>query len=88
MSNPATLHVRFQPVVRHELKAMSDQSGLAEAQVLTLLVRLAFRGAIPGLEALRPEPRPQLLHTGLPDLDNDDEDEDELADDDPDMPPF
>ena len=86
MSNPATLHVRFQPVVRHELKAMSDQSGLAEAQVLTLLVRLAFRGAIPGLEALRPVPFPQLLQTGFPDVDNDDEYE--LADEDPDMPPF
>jgi len=86
MSNPATLHVRFQPVVRHELQALSVQSGLAESQVLTLLVRLAFRGAIPGLEALRPDPRPQLLHTGLPDLDNDDDDE--LSDDDPDMPPF
>jgi len=86
MPNPATLHVRFQPIVRHELRALSIQSGLAESQVLTLLVRLAFRGAIPGLEALRPDPRPQLLHTGLPDLDNDDDDE--LADDDPDMPPF
>jgi hypothetical protein len=86
MPNPSTLHVRFQPVVRHELRALSVQSGLAESQVLTLLVRLAFRGAIPGLEALRPDPRPQLLHTGLPDLDNDDDDE--LEDDDPDMPPF
>jgi hypothetical protein len=73
-------------VVRHELRALSVQSGLAESQVLTLLVRLAFRGAIPGLEALRPDPRPQLLHTGLPDLDNDDDDE--LDADDPDMPPF
>jgi hypothetical protein len=86
MPNPSTLHVRFQPIVRHELRALSVQSGLAESQVLTLLVRLAFRGAIPGLEALRPDPRPQLLHTGLPDLDNDDDDE--LEDDDPDMPPF
>ena len=86
MPNPSTLHVRFQPVVRHELRALSVQSGLAESQVLTLLVRLAFRGAIPGLEALQPNPRPQLLHTGLPDLDNDDDDE--LSDDDPDMPPF
>jgi hypothetical protein len=86
MPNPSTLHVRFAPIVRHELRALSVQSGLAESQVLTLLVRLAFRGAIPGLEALRPDPRPQLLHTGLPDLDNDDDDE--LDADDPDMPPF
>lgn len=86
MPADSRFNVRFQPVVRHELKAMSDQSGLAEAQVLTLLVRLAFRGAIPGLEALRPVPFPQLLQTGLPDVDNDDDDE--LADDDPDMPPF
>ena len=86
MPPDSRFNVRFQPVVRHELRALSVQSGLAESQVLTLLVRLAFRGAIPGLEALRPDPRPQLLHTGLPDLDNDDDDE--LADDDPDMPPF
>lgn len=86
MPTDSRFNVRFQPVVRHELKAMSDQSGLAEAQVLTLLVRLAFRGAIPGLEALRPVPFPQLLQTGLPDVDNDDDDE--LAEDDPDMPPF
>ena len=86
MPPDSRFNVRFAPIVRHELRALSVQSGLAESQVLTLLVRLAFRGAIPGLEALRPDPRPQLLHTGLPDLDNDDDDE--LEDDDPDMPPF
>jgi hypothetical protein len=86
----STLHVRFNPVVRGELQSMSERSGLPESQVLTLLVRLAFRGAVPGLEALQPDRAPQptppqgyrAFTLNAPDVD------DYEDPDDPTMPPF
>lgn len=83
----STLHVRFNPVVRAELQSMSERSGLPESQVLTLLVRLAFRGAVPGLEALQPDHAPQLAPASYPTLNAPDVDDYEDPDD-PTMPPF
>lgn len=84
-----TLHVRFKSVVRKELQALSERSGLPESQVITLLIRLAFRGRIVGLEALQPdqaqEPGPQGYRAYTLDAQDVDEYEDP---DDPTMPPF
>jgi hypothetical protein len=85
-----TLHVRFKPVVREELQALSERSGLPESQVITLLIRLAFRGAVPGLEALQPDRAPEpaapqgyrAYTLNAPDVD------DYEDPDDPTMPPF
>ena len=82
-----TLHVRFKPVVREELQALSERSGLPESQVLTLLIRLAFRGSIVGLEALQPDHAPQLAPATYQTLNAPDVDDYEDPDD-PTMPPF
>ena len=83
----STLHVRFKPVVREELQALSERSGLPESQVITLLIRLAFRGSIVGLEALQPERAPQLAPATYQTLNAPDVDDYEDPDD-PTMPPF
>jgi len=83
----STLHVRFKPVVREELQALSERSGLPESQVLTLLIRLAFRGSIVGLEALQPDRAPQLAPATYQTLNAPDVDDYEDPDD-PTMPPF
>jgi hypothetical protein len=69
---------------------MSERSGLPESQVITLLIRLAFRGSIVGLEALQPEQAPEpaapqgyrAYPMNAPDVD------DYEDPDDPTMPPF
>lgn len=84
-----TLHVRFKPVVREELRQLSERSGLPESQVLTLLIRLAFRGSIVGLEALQPERAPEPVPQGYRAYTLNTPDVDDYEDpDDPTMPPF
>jgi hypothetical protein len=86
---PPTLHVRFKPVVREELQALSERSGLPESQVITLLIRLAFRGSIVGLEALQPERAPEPVPQGYRAYTLNAPDVDDYEDpDDPTMPPF
>ena len=87
MPPDSRFNVRFNPVVRAELQSMSERSGLPESQVLTLLVRLAFRGAVPGLEALQPDRAPQLAPATYQTMNAPDVDDYEDPDD-PDMPPF
>lgn len=85
----STLHVRFKSVVREELQALSERSGLPESQVLTLLIRLAFRGSIVGLEALQPERAPEPVPQGYRAYTLNAPDVDDYEDpDDPTMPPF
>jgi hypothetical protein len=58
-----------------ELKAIAEANGLAESQVLTMLVRLAYRGGIKGMEALRPDAiTPTAAPPSAPDNDEDEDD--------------
>lgn len=90
MPPDSRFNVRFQPSVRAELRQLSERAGLPESQILTLLVRLAFRGSIVGLEALQPERAPEpaapqgyrAYTLNAPDVD------DYEDPDDPTMPPF